>query len=177
MLLTRSIATCLFHGEPQTKAAVAFSAAMLYIVSPGGVFLSAPYTESTFAAINMLGIKLFLLGRDLDGRSQAAGSALATVLGGLVSGLATVVRSNGILNGMFYAWDAFMCLLKASQGDLQLGRLLSLGVGGILIGAGMALPQYQAYLEYCVQPSEGATRSWCHNRLPSIFTFVQAHYW
>jgi GPI mannosyltransferase 2 len=177
MLLTWSIATRLCRGEPQLKGSVAFIAALLYIISPGGIFLSAPYTESTFAAINMFGIRLFLLGKDLHHDRKFSSSALVTVTGGLISGLATVVRSNGVLNGMLYAWEATLCLVQALRGDLQLGRLLPLCLGGILIGAGMILPQYQAYLEYCIQPSAGTTRSWCNDRLPSIFTFVQSHYW
>lgn len=180
MLLIWSIAAHLAPGEPQARATVAFVAALLYIISPAGVFLSAPYTESPFAAMNMLGMYLFLLGNDHFRQRKHTAAALTTLLGGLTSGIATVVRSNGILNGMPFAWEAVSCLLPILQGrvgSVQVVRLLSLGLGGFLIALGMILPQYQAYLEYCIGPSSEAIRPWCHDRLPSIFTFVQSHYW
>jgi GPI mannosyltransferase 2 len=180
MILVWSIATQLSSGEAHVKSSVAFVAALLYIISPAGIFLSAPYTESPFAMVNMLGIRLFLLGKDLHNRGQYSGGALVTVLGGFISGAATVVRSNGILNGMFYAWDASTCLLHIAQGQASFGRVIrivSLGIGGMLIGAGMILPQSQAYLEYCTDPSIEVIRPWCRDRFPSIFSFVQSHYW
>lgn len=180
MVLIWSIAASLSHGEQQTRAAVAFVAALLYIVSPAGIFLSAPYTESPFAAINLLGVRLFLLGRDYYARGRTMGAALFTISGGLASCLATLIRSNGILSGMLYAWDAVACVLNLARRDRdprQIVRLVSLGVGGALIASGMILPQYKAYCEYCTGSQLQDVRPWCHDYLPSIFTFVQSHYW
>jgi GPI mannosyltransferase 2 len=180
MLLVWSIAKRLLQGEPQARASASFVAALLYIISPAGVFLSAPYTESPFAMLNMLGIRLFLLGKDMSKQNQIVSGALATMAGGIASGLATVVRSNGILNGILYAWDALSCLLQLLQDRASfrhICRLFSLGVGGCMIAAGMVLPQYQAYREYCSGPDTADHRPWCSDRFPSIFTFVQAHYW
>ena len=180
MVLVWSIAASLSLGEHQTRASVAFVAALLYIVSPAGIFLSAPYTESPFAAMNLLGLRLFLLGQDYHVRGKAAAAALVTSSGGLAFGLATIMRSNGILNGMLYAWNAVACLFDLARGDRSPGhivRLVSLGLGGVLIAGGMILPQYQAYCEYCTGSGLEEVRPWCHGYLPSIFTFVQSHYW
>lgn len=180
MVLVWSIAACLSLGEHQTRASVAFVAALLYIVSPAGVFLSAPYSESPFAALNLLGLRLFLLGRGYNLRGEATAAALVTISGGLASGLATVVRSNGVLNGMLYAWNAVTSLLDLTGGERgprQIVGLISLGLGGALIAGGMLFPQYQAYREYCTGSQVEDVRPWCHNYPPSIFTFVQSHYW
>lgn len=180
MVLIWSIAGSLSHGEHQTTAAIAFVAAFLYIVSPAGVFLSAPYTESPFAAMNLLGLRLFLLARDYNVRGKTIAAAVFTVSGGLASSLATLLRSNGILSGMLYAWDAVACVLNLARRDRdprQIVRLVSLGLGGAVIGCGMILPQYKAYREYCAGHPLEDVRPWCHSYLPSIFTFVQSHYW
>merc|ERR1711939_397020 len=180
MMLVWLISAHLAVGTSDAKAQVAFVAALLYIVSPAGIFLSAPYSESLFAALNLLGFHLFLLGRNGHARGATARAALMTVCGGLASGLATAVRSNGILSGMLYGWDASLSLLALLDQGLrtqQVTRLLSLIVGGCAVGAGMMLPQYQGYVEYCTGHMESELRPWCKNTIPSIFTFVQSHYW
>jgi GPI mannosyltransferase 2 len=180
MVLIWSIAASLSRGENQTRAAVAFVAALLYIVSPAGVFVSAPYTESPFAAMNLLGVRLFLLGRDRSARGRTMAAALYTISGGLASCLATLLRSNGVLSGIPYAWDAVarvLDLARRNRDPPQIMRLVSLGLGGALIACGMILPQYKAYCEYCTGLQMEDVRPWCHAYLPSIFTFVQSHYW
>ena len=64
----------------------------------------------------------------------------------------------------------------------SLATLLALGVGGCLVGVGSAVPQLLAYQRYCPAPgSSGASilgrRPWCDEWVPSIYTFVQSHYW
>lgn len=156
---------------------LAFFAALLHIISPAGVFLSAGYQEAPFAFLSFLGQLL------LAKSSRESGFFLRTtglqVISGCVFGLATVFRSNGILNGIPFAAECLRVVLTplvAGENPLpHLGSLLGLVLGGLLVAAGSVIPQAVAYRRYC----SGSTSSpaWCSSAIPSIFTYVQEHYW
>ena len=180
MLLVWQIARRLVKGNKQGNSKICFLAALLYIISPAGIFLSAPYTESIFAAFNMLAYLLFLDGRRHHGKGQSHSAAALTIGSGLSAGLATLMRSNGILSGMLFAWDALQSLrslLTTDRSPSQLLRLLCLSIAGVSTGFGFVLPQYLAYREYCMQETSEPLRPWCSATIPSIFTFAQSHYW
>jgi phosphatidylinositol glycan class V len=44
----------------------------------------------------------------------------------------------------------------------------------MLVGIGFAAPQVVAYIEYC---TGGKSRPWCTRLIPSIYSWVQDHYW
>lgn len=93
-------------------------------------------------------------------------------------GAACTVRSNAILNGLLLLEEAVRALYSLT-GGLELAkmrRLVSAGIGGLCVGIGFLLPQYVAYTEYCTS-SDVPAREWCSRALPSIYTFVQEHYW
>lgn len=152
-------------------------AALLHILSPAGLFLSAPYAESPFALLSFSGYLLFALGCRAE--QQPTRRDLYTVLAGVLFGLATAFRSNGILNGIPFAWEVVRHLPKLSQRPIDsLRRLTALGVGGVCVAAGSIGPQTAAYLRFCSGTSGSAPpRPWCQGYLPSIYTFAQQHYW
>lgn len=173
------LARALFPGPSDHK--LAFATACLHIVSPAGVFLSAPYGESTFAFLNFLGILLFVKSFSVTGLSSA-GQDVCLIASGLVLGSATTIRSNGLLSGLLFLEEALRTLATVRNGlqFVPLRRLVTTGIGGVCIGLGFVLPQYIAYEEYCGHSSSSAgsiAREWCGRRLPSIFTFVQSYYW
>jgi GPI mannosyltransferase 2 len=152
-------------------------AALLHVISPAGLFLSAPYAESSFALLSFSGYLVFALGCRAEKRP--AYRDIYTVLAGVLFGLATVFRSNGILNGIPFAYEVLRQLprLRESPTVDSLRRLLALGIGGVSVAAGSIGPQAAAYWRFCSGVSGAEPRPWCQGYLPSIYTFVQQHYW
>ena len=163
---------------PTCSTRFCFTAAALHIISPAGLFLSAPYAESSCAMLSFAGN--FLFTKSLAGRGEnTSGHDLLVVLSGILFGIATTFRSNGILNGLLLLEEAFRVLweLKSSFQFASARRLLATGLGGVIVGCGFVLPQYIAYSEYCLEANVPTLRPWCEKSIPSIYTFVQGHYW
>ncbi|EMC98360.1 glycosyltransferase family 76 protein [Baudoinia panamericana UAMH 10762] len=167
----------------QRKRQVAFTTACLHILSPAGIFLSAPYGESTFALFNFLGLLCYAIAVDARFSNYADAyqiDACWTLGAGIFFGLASMIRSNGLLSGLIFLWDAVLSLPNLPQllriRDLeQLTRLLSTLTAGLILASCFAFPQYLAYTQYCTNTN--APRPWCTATPPSIYTFVQSHYW
>ena len=154
----------------------ALVAASLHIFSPAGLFLSAPCAESTFALLNFTGHLLFA--ESLRTRRKPARRDALTLLAGISFGLATAFRSNGILSGVLFAWHTVPQLARLPRHpSAAFRRLLVLGIGGACVATGSIVPQFVAYRRFCVGASEAGLRPWCQGYLPSIYTFVQQHYW
>ncbi|POR37351.1 GPI mannosyltransferase 2 [Tolypocladium paradoxum] len=157
---------------------LAFVASALHIISPAGLFLSAPYAESPFACLSFIGNLLFALGIR-NKRDQL--KRLALVVGaGAIFGLATAFRSNGLSSGVLFVVGAVNCLLAFARRP-SLSRLLTLAapvVGGICVAAGSIMPQFVAWRRYCgASLDDLEPRPWCSRTVPSIYTFVQDEYW
>jgi GPI mannosyltransferase 2 len=160
---------------------LSFIAACLHVLSPAGLFLSAPYGESTFALLAFLGYLLFAQSFFVTGESAVLQDVLI-VASGIVLGFATTIRSNGLLNGILFL-EEFVRVIVSMRGSLRLAsirRLAATGVGGLCTAIGFLLPQYIAYQQYCnhySDPDDRVQRVWCRRSLPSVYTFVQDHYW
>lgn len=173
---------------PRAPAALPLTAALLHLLSPAGLFLSAPYAESACALLSFAGCWFFAQSRVPVGPSHASSSSssssfslrsdLLLVAAGVAFGMATTLRSNGILNGLLLLEEAFRTLhsllLTRDVRWVSTRHLLATGFGGVCVAAGLLLPQSLAYMEFCA-PSP--SRPWCMRTLPSIYTFVQEHYW
>jgi phosphatidylinositol glycan class V len=153
--------------------------AALHIINPAGAFLAAPYGEPVFSLFNFAGLYVYLDGTQPSDGSFAQG--LKLVVAGVLFGVATSIRSNGILSGMLFAYDAIingLQLLRNGMTIREIQKLSFLVLGGSLIAFGMILPQYLAYSEYCLADrGDIALRPWCSSKLPSIYSWVQSHYW
>lgn len=157
-------------------ARLALVAASLHIFSPAGLFLSAPYAESSFSLLSFTGHLLFAESCR-NGRRPGSRDALI-LLAGISFGLATLFRSNGILNGVLFAWQFAQQLARLVRHPTAAIRsLIVLGIGGLCVAAGSIGPQLVAYWRFCSSAPEANLRPWCQSYLPSIYTFVQEHYW
>ncbi len=181
-----------------SKTSLAFIAAALHITAPAGIFLVAPYTEAPFSLLNFAGQLFYIYSWDnTRSRAHSLAQDLYLVLCGVCFGLAATVRGNGLLSGLILLFDAVLWL--ALQVETRLGihtlnvgslplavqaelrsfrsrRLPATIIAGIFVAVGFATPQVIAYQEFCAA-GDGHTRPWCHKIPPSIYSWVQSHYW
>ncbi|KAK3401573.1 GPI mannosyltransferase 2 [Sordaria brevicollis] len=246
LTLLLPLSSCI--SSPQKQRKLALLTSVLFIFSPAGLFLSAPYAESSCALFSFLGWWFYARSCLSDGASSTFGhdgkvgsssltlkGDLNVLLAGLSFGIATLFRTNGILNGLPFAWEVLtiFSVFITSGGKIPLlktlRRLIALLLGGIFVAMGSIVPQTVAWMRYCpsgslwllnkflssssggggVEVSEtsdvsgsggyGASgvgagvsadggaleglvareeaREWCAAVVPSIYTFVQEHYW
>lgn len=162
----------------------ALVAALLHILSPAGIFLSAPYQESPCALFSFVGW-LLLVKSCRRGHGPQISRDVLTLLAGVSFGIATLFRTNGLLNGAPFAFEFLVTLYHLVE-DLEPGssvahirRLIVLGFSGLFVAAGSVVPQFLAYRIYC-SGAGGAgldVRPWCLSLVPSIYNFVQKEYW
>jgi len=162
--------TFLFSGSPRRAQVLAWVASVLHILSPAGLFLSAPYSESLFSLLSFSGAYLYALSLKAVGSQHHMRANFLVLCSAIVFAAASTVRSNGLLNCILFLFDFAPALL-----NFDLVHAAILGVGGVLVGTGVALPQYLAWREYCV--STPPLRPWCTKLVPSIYTHVQDVYW
>ncbi|KAI1303802.1 GPI mannosyltransferase 2 [Xylaria venustula] len=153
---------------------ISFVAAVLHILSPAGLFLSAPYSESPYALLSFVGY-LFFAKATLDDRRTVAHD-VSLVASGLWFGFAVNFRSNGALNGILFAVELVREMSRTPTVS-SIRRRLALIAGGSVIAIGFLIPQVVAYRTYCYGAVDSELRPWCTKRLPSIYSFVQEHYW
>jgi Gpi18-like mannosyltransferase len=177
--LTRNV----FGMETDVQRALSFISAALHIISPAGSFLSAPYGESVFSFLNILGSDIYLSailddGDDGDNSGKLIVRDMKLLGAAMIFAIATTIRSNGILNGCLFVFDASQELVQiASLGPSirPIRRLFIIIVGGSIVALGMVGPQYLAYKKYC--KVSRVSRPWCKQLIPSIYGWVQARYW
>lgn len=167
---------------PEQNVRIPFIASVLHILSPAGMFLSAPYSEAFFAALNFTGMLHYVQAKRAQesSKNQAVRADALLLSSGVVFAGATLVRSNGLLSGLIFAYDVARYLPRACRFQLNridIRRIAVTCVAGSLVAVGYFLPQYVAYREYCVTKRISATRPWCQNKLPSIYSWVQVQYW
>lgn len=180
VLVLHSLTTTIFSRASQIKSSVPTVIAALHIINPAGAFLLSPYSEALFALLNILGFQLYLKGLRNHYQKTNIRAEIQCLAAGAVFGLATTVRSNGLLSGALFLYDATLAAISLSHGQLSTAkfrRLAVIGVGGCLVALGAIIPQYRVYARYCTLDTAYETRPWCNNYVPSIYAWVQRHYW
>lgn len=195
--------TELVYPTSPAGGSVAFIASVMHVLSPAGIFLAAPYSESLFALLSFLGYYLYARSMHAYSSSSAAlynGLGLGMEHMGFVMGagalwmLAGMVRSNGVLNGVvvltdfvYEGWVLAEGGRKTKMRDgisvmRRLARIAGLGVAGVMVGLGLVVPQGIAWMQFCAGGEEGGRgmggkREWCSRAVPSIYSYVQDKYW
>ncbi|KAF4537946.1 GPI mannosyltransferase 2-like protein [Lasiodiplodia theobromae] len=149
MLVLYQLATLLFPGPTLRKTA--FLTATLHVLSPAGLFLSAPYGEALFSLLNFSGMLCYAYARvRLNGH---AAYFLCILASGLCFGLATMVRTNGLLSGLILLYDVFRSLpglLGPNRAIVDtFVRLTGAILAGFMVASGLIIPQLVAYQQYC----------------------------
>ncbi|KAB8213763.1 GPI mannosyltransferase 2 [Aspergillus novoparasiticus] len=168
----------IFGHDNTSGALISFLSAALHIICPAGAFLSAPYGESLFSFLNITGYFLYSSSLLDANAGKRASSDAKLLLAAALFSIATAVRSNGILSGTLFAFDALLQLRKIFTQGISGDILLRLGVivvGGCVIALGLIVPQWIAYTTFCM--SDEPLRPWCEQLIPSIYGWVQVHYW
>ena len=177
-ILSKSVFESYGHRRSNVISLVSAS---LHIVSPAGMFLSAPYAESLFSLLQFIGFHLYSRSKMVYPSRWPISKELDILASGFLFGLATSVRSNGLLSGMIYAFDVVenvITFLRTHDGCFELRKLFVTVVAGLLVAAGGVYPQYLAYLEFCTgTQSDKGLSPWCNNYPPSIYAWVQTKYW
>jgi phosphatidylinositol glycan class V len=154
---------------------LAYLASVVHILSPAGLFISAPYAESPFACLSFIGNLLYAI--SLKNSPDSLKRNIAVVGAGLSYGVSCTLRSNGLFGGVLFAVEAVKCLLALLDSFTipKVLRLVAPVIGGLLVAVGFVAPQVLAWMRYC--NVNGEQRPWCGHRIPSIYTFVQEEYW
>jgi phosphatidylinositol glycan class V len=163
-------------------ARTSFIACALYVISPAGIFLSAPYGEALFAALNLGGMLCYVQARAVahSNKSWTFRQDAEVVSSALLFGLATWIRGNGLLSGLIFLFDVASAaprIVRMQSGSSDLRRVTVTLVAGVLLGIMAIIPQYIAYNDYCNGVDDSGTRPWCYKTIPSIYTWVQSEYW
>lgn len=171
--LSWTISPAFAHLDP---AQFSFLAAGLHIISPAGMFLSAPYSESSFSFFNFLGFYIFAESLKEHSRTRTVKSEILMLFSGIIFGVATTIRGNGLLGGLLYGLEGVKELIEST--NTRLRRLSSIVLGGCLMAVCATLPHFLAYSHFCVSVnSTKKRRPWCSHQIPSIYAWVQSHYW
>jgi Gpi18-like mannosyltransferase len=168
----------IFGHTTAAQKLICFLSATLHIICPAGAFLSAPYGESIFSLLNFTGFYLYTSSLISEHNGIIALRDTQVLTAAVLFAFATIVRSNGILSGFLFAYDACMVAWTTlTQGPSlhKTRRLAVIILGGCIVALGMVVPQILAYHTYCM--SETNLRPWCKSALPSIYGWVQGHYW
>lgn len=180
VLVIYSLSKTIFAQASESRSLIPIATAALHIINPAGAFLLAPYTEALFSFLHISGFQLYFWGLRDRLKHKSLRSDVQILAAGAVFGISTTVRSNGLLSGALFLYDAIHVMLSLLSNTLSVEKckqLACFGIGGCLVGLGTIIPQWNAYTRYCTPGPNYGTRPWCNDSVPSIYAWVQRHYW
>ncbi|EZF35377.1 hypothetical protein H109_01077 [Trichophyton interdigitale MR816] len=177
VLVLYRLSQATFNSNRKNYNVIPFLAAALHIVTPAGAFISAPNGEAAFSFLNFLGYYVFITALNDERQGSYCLRDLKFLSAGAFFAAATSVRSNGLLSGLLFVYDAVSGLHQIITHGLSwhvIRRLAMVCAGGSLILIGIVGPQYVAYKDFCLAEDP---RPWCNRLFPSIYAWVQSYYW
>jgi phosphatidylinositol glycan class V len=173
-LLTITVGSGLRHQ-------IAFIGAILHVMTSASLFLCAPYTEAPFSLLNLAGMLLYVQSRALARTRPCSAREDAYKLGsGIAFAFGTLMRSNGLLSGLILLYDVARYLPRVVSMQItahDVRRVAVTCMSGVMVALGYAWPQYLAYTEFCTGDGALDGPPWCNKNVPSIYSWVQSHYW
>lgn len=174
--LTRSIfSRSKLFGQKSTR--LAHLSSMISLVSPAGVFLTAPYSESLCALLSftafylrdasLRGSKVGTDGKESTLKSQWYSKILYLLSGTLVA-VSFGVRANALLLGALFLYDLYD-FYTTSEAHYDCVYPL---IAGAQLFVAIIIQNWHAYSIFCPQRGE-----WCNYFIPSLFRYAQKHYW
>lgn len=146
---------------------MARAAQVVFVISPAGIFLTAPYAELAAALCSFACLYL----RE-SGTLQGVGSLY--VASGIFAALAYGMRANCLLLGGVYLWDvAWPRTAGVLVGPGLTARRIWALAAGCILGASFVASNVANYVSVC---SLGRGE-WCDQVVPSLFAYAQSHYW
>lgn len=142
--------------------------AMYYLVSPGGIFLTVPYSENLGSFLSILALYLREVSITMEYDKLIIKRWWFYLLSGVIVALAFLVRANCLLLGIFYMYDTIKFF-----GPLNMNRYCIISfVSGLPLLMTFIYQNYYHYQIFC--PNRG---EWCNAFIPSLFKYCQVHYW
>lgn len=156
---------------------LAYRSSILFCINPATIFFVAPYSESLYLFLTLEGIILCL--------------KFQTILASLIFSLASVTRSNGILNFGYIIYYLIFDNTFLTKFGIAITLLVCLFIQYLPFYAF----QYFCYQRFCfkstyvlpkfltqyalknnvILPGKGGT--WCNDTFPLAYNYVQKHYW
>lgn len=169
---------------------VGYLTSILFCLNPASIFFSAVYTESLFAWLSFTSMYLSV-------EFYIAPNFKKCVLVALAIGLSGATRSNGLLNIGFILYFSFSNIIQKKR-IIKIFFLTIISIGISIIP--FVLIQIYDYQIFCnnipktelpkfiidygarnnfVMPGQYLifNQSWCNQRLPLAYSYVQNHYW
>ncbi|CAI2166525.1 12123_t:CDS:2 [Funneliformis geosporum] len=137
---------------------------IFYILTPSGMFMSAMYTESLFALLSFLGMRLFY-----EGKLWSAA---------FIWSLSSFTRSNGITQVGFFVYKFLIKDINRINGinaKVIFVRLIKTIILSFIVLLGFLIFQCYGYYHYCILYLP--QRPWCNGTIPLLYSFVQSFYW
>ncbi|CAK9438517.1 uncharacterized protein LODBEIA_P27410 [Lodderomyces beijingensis] len=151
---------------------IAHRVALMMIISPAGIFLTANYSENLSNLLTITAIYCYYLSMDFQDirtrSNQSIKSVALYIMSGVLIALNYTVRANGLLMGVIYVFDLYHFLILDSNFSES---LVTIFTGSLLAATLLAQNMYHYFL-FCPQ-----RQGWCNHTVPSLFRFAQSHYW
>ncbi|KAM5504446.1 ER membrane glycoprotein subunit of the GPI transamidase complex-like protein [Microsporum canis] len=137
VLVLYKLSQATFKSDRSNSNALPFLASALHIITPAGAFLSAPNGEAPFSFLNFLGYYTFITGLNDERQGSYCLRDLKLLSAGALFAAATTVRSNGLLSGLLFVYDAVFGLQQIITHGLSWHVLRRLAMVGGSLGRNM----------------------------------------